>query len=154
MAIPHLELTGGGDTLSLDGIRQSGTGVQAQPGVSGLGLPKWQVQWFEGAGDGAVARGRRLLPRDIDIPLYILGTSNADLRSYISRLADILDDTCTLHVYDSAGTEWTTSCELVGGGDYVYGTDTKGLKDCRTVITLRSGDGLFHNGGTTAKFVV
>jgi hypothetical protein len=98
------------------------------------------VQWLEGAGDGATFRRRRVLTRDIDIPLEILARNRGHLQQLLSRLALALAGGCTLTLQDDDGTRWTTAVERVGGGDYIYGEDTVGDREFQTVISFRAGD--------------
>lgn len=150
MANARMEISSETDTLSLDGIRQTGFGVQAQPGVTGLGLPARRVQWLESAGDGALYRGHRNLPRDVDIPLEIHGADYDDLLTYWNRLANILAGPCTLTFIDNNGDEWTLApCVLVGGGQWAFGLDHLGDNDLRTVITLRSSDPFWQSSSGT-----
>lgn len=140
----HLELVSGSEVLRLDGVALNGRGVQAIAGATGLGLPPKQVSWIEGAGDGAVAHGRRTLARDIDLPLYILGDSRADLKQWTAKLARMLAAQCVLRFVDPDGT-WATAVEHVGGGDYAYGSDTAGDRELSMAITLRAGDPYFSS---------
>lgn len=136
----RLVLSSATDTLALDSVEKNGSGVQVQPSVMGLGLPPKQIQWLEGAGDGAKARGRRTLSRTIDMRVYILGTSHADLVSWCARLARMLAGPAVLTFYDNDNVAWQLNVEHVGGGDWTYGVDTNGGKDLDTVITLKAGD--------------
>ncbi|WP_405056961.1 phage tail family protein [Kribbella sp. NBC_01505] len=115
-------------------------GVQALAGVTGLGLPSLATQWLEGAGDGARFRGRRVLPRDIDLPLYFDGKDRDGLKALMSRLATILAGQCELRIVEDDDTYWYVTVHRVGGGSFVYGADTIGERDLLTVITLRAGD--------------
>ncbi len=127
-------------------------GAQALTGVTGLGLPPISVQWIEGAGDGAKARGRRVLPRDIDLPLYFDGKDRAGLQALVSRLAIMVAGECELRLVEEDGTYWFCNVERVGGGGYVYGSDTIGERDLMMVITFRAGDPFWtssRNGGLT-----
>ncbi|WP_263729955.1 phage tail family protein [Cellulomonas sp. SG140] len=126
------------DSLDLDYVLKYGRGVQVLSGVTGLGLPPVEVRWLEGAGDGATFRGRRVLPRDIDLPLLILGRDRKDLRSLWSRLALMLDGKCKLRMIEDDGSSWWCNVYRVGGGTYTYGADTDGEREIRTVITLRA----------------
>lgn len=135
-----LLLENGRDTLNLNEVAEVGTGVQATAGVSGLGLPPVSVRWLEGAGDGAVYRGRRVLARDIDIPLDIVGRDRNHFKQLTVRLAKMLAGPCTLRILEDDDTDWHTEVVRVGGGEYLYGADTTGNKDLQTVITLRAGD--------------
>lgn len=136
----RLQLESATDILDLDAVFRNGKGVQARSGATGLGLPPKQVQWLAGAGDGAKARGRRVLPRDMDLPLFVTGDNRDELKSWLSRLAMVLAGTATLRFVEDDGSSWFTTVEHVGGGNYVYGVDTVGERDFFTVITLRSGD--------------
>jgi hypothetical protein len=138
--MPHLELVSGNDLIRLDEQEREGLGFQAHTGVTGLGLPNVSVQWLEGAGDGAVYRGSRTLPRDIDIPMSLLARDREHLKAMTSRLAVALSRECTLLMYEDDGTSWFSRVHRVGGGSYVYGADTKGERELATVVTLRAGD--------------
>lgn len=151
----RLELESPYDTLSLNGVQESGSGVQARTGITGLGLPQKSVQWLEGAGDGAIARGWRVQARDIDLPLEVVGADRDELKYWLARLASILgtnhdhvvhEGVLTLNFYDFDDTKWSTNVEHVGGGDYNYGDDTDGLYTCSLVITLRAGNPYFSDG--------
>ncbi|WJN63429.1 Dit-like tail protein [Streptomyces phage phiScoe56] len=146
------------DSLSLNGIEDTGTGVQATTGVTGLGLPPVSVQWLEGAGDGAMYRRTRVLARDIDVPLDIVAKNRDDLKKTLSRLARLLSGPCTLRLVEDDGSSWSTDVVRVGGGEYVYGENTTGNKDVQTVVTFRAGDPYWTSsvqttqqiGGTTS----
>ncbi|MGW3323878.1 phage tail family protein [Streptomyces virginiae] len=135
-----LLLENGRDTLNLNEVAEVGTGVQARTGASGLGLPPVAARWLEGAGDGAKYRGRRVLARDIDIPLDIVGRDRNHFKRLTSRLAQMLAGPCTLRMLEDDDTDWHTEVVRTGGGDYLYGVDTTGNKDLQTVITFRAGD--------------
>lgn len=135
-----LALESADDTLDLDYVLKYGRGIQVLSGVTGFGLPPVQVRWLEGAGDGAVYRGRRVLPRDIDLPLLVLGRDRSDLTELWSRLARALDGKCKLRLIEDDGTSWYCEVYRVGGGQYAYGVDTDGETEIRTVITVRAGN--------------
>jgi hypothetical protein len=142
-----------GDVLNLDEVLHTGFGVQALTGITGLGLPPASVQWLEGAGDGAIYRGRRIRPRDIDLPLLIQARDREHLKELLSRLAVMLAGPCTLRLVEDDGTDWSTTVVRVGGGDFVYGADTVGTTDLRTVITLRAGDPFWTYSRSTRKVI-
>lgn len=159
-----LRLEGTRDVLDLNSVFETGAGVQALSGVTGLGLPPVAVQWQEAAGDGAVARGQRVLPRDIDLPLDIVGRDEDHLKALIGTLAQMFADECTLVAIDEqTGEEWYTKVRRVGGGDYVLGKDRTSTPDVQLVVTLRAGDPYFTStspvqflvgdGGTTDPYV-
>ncbi|WP_327068720.1 phage tail family protein [Kitasatospora sp. NBC_01302] len=126
------------DILNLNEVQEKGTGFQALTGMTGAGLPPVSVQWLEGAGDGSVYRGRRVLSRDIDLPLDIVGRDRAHLADLLSRLARVLAEPCTLALVNEDGSRWTTEVVRTGGGDVTYGQSTTGERDLQTVLTLRA----------------
>ncbi len=141
------------DVLNLDDVLHTGVGVQALTGITGLGLPQVSVQWLEGAGDGAVYRGRRVRPRDIDLPLLIQARGREHLKELLTRLAVMLAEPCTLRLVEDDGTDWSTIVVRVGGGDFVYGTDTIGTTELQTVVTLRAGDPFWTYSRSTRKVI-
>lgn len=152
-----LELSSSSDRLDLNGFETDGLGFQALAGATGLGLPQLAVQWLEGAGDGAAYRGRRVLPRDMDIPLDIVGRDRVHLSELVTRLARVLADESglTLTYIDNEGVRWSTAVAWVGGGEMDAGA---GSRDVQTVITLRAPSPYFLSespqtvtiGGATA----
>ncbi|WP_438470791.1 phage tail family protein [Streptomyces asiaticus] len=151
--MPKLLLASETDTLNLNEIDDKGLGYQAKTGVTGFGLPPVSVQWLEGAGDGATFRGRRILTRDIDIPLEILARDRRHLKQLTSRLALALAGKCTLTLLDDDGTRWTTDVYRTGGGEYSYGADTIGEREFQTVITLRSPDPFWTSAESQIRYV-
>ncbi|MFI2673994.1 phage distal tail protein [Streptomyces albidoflavus] len=135
-----LRLESESDILDLNEVAETGVGYQALAGITGLGLPDLSVQWAEGAGDGAVYRSRRVLARDIDLPLDVVGRTPAHLARLLSRLARTLAaKALTLVLVDAEGAEWSTRVHLVGGGR----VDPPPGADVQTVITLRAPDPYF-----------
>ena len=151
--MPKLLLASDSDTLDLNEIDDKGLGYQAKSGVTGFGLPPVSVQWLEGAGDGAVFRRRRVLTRDIDIPLEILARDRAHLQELTSRLALALAGRCTLTLLDDDGTRWTTDVYRTGGGEYSYGADTIGTREFQTVITFRSPDPYWTSSEAQNRYI-
>jgi hypothetical protein len=133
-------------TFNLDDVLMTGKGVQALSGATGLGLPPVSAQWLESAGDGSVFRGKRVLSRDIDLPLHFKADDRDELIEMVGKLARMLDGACTLRVVNDDGTSWWTEVHRVGGGDYIYGEDTIGEDDLSLVITLRSGSPYWKSG--------
>lgn len=86
MTTRTITLTGAGRTVQL----VSATGVRAQKGLSGTGLPEVQVQWLEGAGDGALYRGARVMPRELDIPVTVEAATEDALLVALEDLEVIL----------------------------------------------------------------
>ncbi|MFY1688182.1 phage distal tail protein [Plantactinospora sp. WMMB782] len=141
------------DSIALNGVARNGHGVEALTGVTGLGLPPVSTQWLTGAGDGALYRGRRVQPRDIDIKLYFFLPDREALEAELARMAAMLDGPCALDVVSDGGQYWTTEVVRVGGGDFVYGKDTIGENELTTVVTLRAGDPYFTSSITETQAV-
>ncbi|MEU2854136.1 phage distal tail protein [Streptomyces syringium] len=137
------------DSLDLNGVQTYGAGFQATAGLTGLGLPAVNVQWLEGAGDGARHRGQRILPRDIDMPLDIVGWDRRHLTELVSRLARALAGECSLVLVDAEGVRWTTPVYRVGGGE----VSLEGGTDIQTVITFRAPDPYFTASAVSTQQV-
>ncbi|MFF3015817.1 phage distal tail protein [Streptomyces sp. NPDC057939] len=151
--MPKLLLSSGADTLDLDEIATKGLGYQAKAGTTGFGLPAVNIQWLEGAGDGATYRRRRVLARDIDIPIEILARNRNDLSARISRLALALAGRCTLTVLNDDGTSWFTDVYRSGGGEYTYGVETIGEREFETVVSFRAPDPYWTSSVAEARTI-
>ena len=128
-------------SIDLNELLMHKEGTQALSGLTGTGLPPVQVQWLEGAGDGAKFRGRRVLARPIDLPLYTASTSRRKLKALARELSIALGDECRLRLRDSEEEfDWIANVVRTGGGDFVYGEDTTGEYDLSLVVTLQAGN--------------
>lgn len=131
---------------NLNSQHEFGNGWQAHAGVTGMGLPPVQGQWLEGAGDGAVHRGTRVLTRDLDIPMsYLAPPGSDDFRrdktiQEFARMSRMLAGEMKLTAVDDRGVSWYLIVHRVGGGNYVYGHDTTGEGELEMVVTFRAGD--------------
>ncbi|MFE3578129.1 phage tail family protein [Streptomyces vinaceus] len=141
------------DILNLNEVQEKGTGLQALTGMTGVGLPPVSVQWLEGAGDGSVYRGKRVLSREIDLPLDIVGRDREHLAELLSRLTLVLAEPCTLALVNDDGSRWTTEVVRTGGGDVTYGQGTTGERDLQTVVTLRASDPYFTSSEASSQVI-
>ncbi|WP_018536381.1 phage tail domain-containing protein [Streptomyces sp. MspMP-M5] len=130
-------------------MARQGSGFQATAGMTGLGLPSVSAQWLESAGDGSRFRGQRVLSRDLDVPLDIVGRDREHLRTLISRLARAVAGECTLVLLDDEGVRWSTSVYRTGGGDIELSSGN----DLQTVLSFRAPDPYF-TASTVATQVV
>lgn len=131
---------GASSTLDLNALLDNDEGAQALPGLTGAGLPPVDVQWLEGAGNGAIFRGQRVLPRDLDIPIHIEAADRDSLRTQVREFSKALAGEVTIRLIDDNETDsWYVKAHRTGGGDFVYGTDTEGITFVKTVVTLRAG---------------
>lgn len=124
--------------INLNALLDEGEGAQALAGLSGLGLPPTDVQWVVAGGEGARYLGRRDKQRDIDLPLYLYSHTRSGLKEQLRTLGDVLSGPCVLRLIDSDGIDYEMVVHHVGGGDYIYGRDTRGNHDVSLTITLRS----------------
>lgn len=117
-------------------------GASALAGITGLGIPAVAGSWFEGAGDGAVWRGSRVLARDLDVPILLDGGSADQVQALLSRVATILSPKTGLArltlVRD--GERWFADVARVSGGDWSSGTTSDGERWVATLLSLRAGD--------------
>ena len=149
-----LKLESATDSFDLESVRNTGSGVQVLSGVTGLGLPPIDGHWKEGAGNGSTFRGRRVLAREIDLPLLVQGTNRADLVSLMSRLTIMLSGAMTLRLTGEATeSDWTLPVYRIGGGSYNYGQDTNGEREVSFVVTLRAGDPFFTSAQAVTKVI-
>jgi hypothetical protein len=100
--------------------------------VSGLALPPINVNISEGAGDGGRFQSSRRLPREIDLPIYVLGTDRLDVETKLRRLAKLLSDrtgnpTKIQVIYEDTVLETTETFTVegyyTGGFDISYGSN-------------------------------
>lgn len=135
-----LSLENDSKSIDLNELTAHEEGVQAVAGLTGLGLPSLTVQWVDGAGDGSSFRGQRVMPRDIDLPLEYRTKSRAALKAKARDLALMLAGPCRLRIHDNEETfDWIAEVRRVGGGDFIYGTETDGQSFLSVVLTLRAG---------------
>ena len=154
---PRLSLEGGGLTISLDDYLDRSVlgGLTATEGLAGFGLPDVEVQWFEGAGDGATYRGSRQQPREIPLPLLISGPDRLAVRDRLSALATALaTPPATLRFTEPDGTSWKTSVVRIKGGDFTWGKDTDGETFVKIPdLVLRAGDPFWTRESATVQIV-
>ena len=149
---PYLEIRSAGGNLPLNAISETGVGWEAQAGITGLGLPPVDVQFDSGAGDGATYRGRRLLQRDLDVPLKALAPNRATLKAQTATLGTVLASPLTLHWWESASESWVTKAHYISGGDYTYGNDTDGNTFCFTTITVKTENAYWESGQAAVSY--
>ncbi|OII68327.1 phage tail protein [Streptomyces sp. CC77] len=127
----------------------TGFGYQATAGATGFGLPAVSAQWLEGAGDGSRFRGQRVLSRDLDMPLDIVGRDRAHLSALISRLARAVAQECSLVLVDDEGVRWSTPVYRTGGGEI----ELVGTSDVQTVLSFRAPDPYFTASAVSTQRV-
>ena len=131
------------------------SGVRARANVRGTGLPPVNLQWFEGAGDGARPRGARVLTRVLDMPVKIVGETRDVVEQRIGLLAQIIAPTVgdvTL-TFDVEGVEWYLLARRSGGGDFTWGEDTDGKTFVMTTITFEAGNPYWERVNQESKTI-
>ena len=112
-----------GDTIVL-GTTSSEEDYILGKSVAGFGLTSLSVNISEGAGDGGKYLSTRRLTRQIDLPIYTIGTDPADVETKLRRLGRLLSDrsgaTRIVATYPDL-TEFYIDGYLVSGGDVTYG---------------------------------
>jgi hypothetical protein len=118
-------------------------------GVSGFGIPATSIRISESAGDGGVWRHTKRLPREVDLPITIFGTSRVDVESKLRRIGRILQDgegAPKLRATYLDGSSLFLSLHYVGGGETVIDSSTAGVTFCRWVISLRAPNPFWLSG--------
>ncbi len=101
--------------------------------VSGLALPPINVNITEGAGDGGKYQSSRRLPRELDLPIWVLGTSRNDVETKLRRLGKLVSDrkgaTKIQAIIEDTEAETTETFTLegyyIGGFDIAYNDANK-----------------------------
>ena len=142
MSTLRIWLTGiNGDVLELG--EYSGTYRRLQ-GARGFGIPPTQLDLVEGAGDGARFRFSRKGPRDLDLPLLIVGNSRAEVHAAQRRLSNVLRDRpgqapAKLSFIAGSGAEYTIDVHYVAGAETQIG-ESGSETHTRWLLTLRCPD--------------
>jgi phage-related protein len=94
--------------------------------VSGLALPPVSIRLDEGVSDGGYYVSSRRLPRDIDIPITIIGEDRDDVEDKFRRLAKLLSDrtgATRISVTYPDSSEWYIDGYYMSGGNVTYGNN-------------------------------
>jgi hypothetical protein len=140
-----LTLSSAIDTIDLYTWAHNGPltpGVQATGGAKGFGWTAQTNRWFEGAGHGATYRGTRILPRDMEIPLWIQERDRDKLNDLLGRLSLMFNPRYApvRLTYGLPGNElWYTDVVREAGGDYTRRVESDNTKWLKSVINLRAG---------------
>jgi hypothetical protein len=109
-------------------------------GLTGFGMNDLNVRIDESAGDGGRFISSRTITRTIDMPIYILGSSRADVETKYRTLSKILDNkkgAVTIKATYPDTSQWVIEGFRMGGGDVTYGNDS-GITYLYTVIEIRA----------------
>lgn len=101
--------------------------------VSGLALPPVNVNITEGAGDGGRYQSSRRLPRELDLPIWVLGSSRNDVETKLRRLGKLVSDRkgatkiqATIEdTVNMTSETFTLEGYYIGGFDIAYNNATK-----------------------------
>lgn len=117
---PIITLSGGGDSVTLDGV---GRGYTLKPGSTGLGLAPVEITATDLAAGGAVVRHRRRTVREIFLPFDVhLGTGASeygDLEAQRRRLEQICAGEVSIQVQGASSARTAVGYLTSGlGGDF------------------------------------
>ncbi|ANC31426.1 phage tail domain-containing protein [Isoptericola dokdonensis] len=135
-----LQLAGATDAITLTEYVPGGGDAFIARGFEGAGFPDIETHWFDAAGEGAVFRGARPLPRDFKLPLRVVGENREQVAETLSRIALLLDPRMappSLRVVEPTGDAWSTQVVRTGKADWAWGTDTNGRTYVKTTVPLR-----------------
>jgi len=124
-----------GDTITFDNDN-----FVLEPGISGFGIPPTSVRIDDSVRDGGLWRYTRRLPRNIDLPIIVLGTDSADVETKLRRLARLTQDTLgptTLTAIKGSG-NLTLEMHYVGGAELTYGGDAGGPIWARAMYSFQA----------------
>lgn len=108
-------------------------------GVGGFGIPATAVRIDDSSGDGGVWRHTKKGVRDLDLPIAILGTSEADVQTKLRRLSRLLQTTNgpTKIVANYHDSSLFLEAHYVGGAETQFGSDANGFF-CRWVLQMQA----------------
>ena len=113
-----MTLTGtNADTISFDDDN-----YVVEIGTRGFGIPSPILRIDPSASNGGTYRFSKRDVREIDLPIAILGTSQAETEAKLRRLSNILRDKAVLSVTYENGEVWTLDVYLAGGGQTTFGS--------------------------------
>lgn len=122
-------------------------GFEALAGIKGFGMTDQTNRWFEGAGNGALYRSSRVLPRILEIPLWAAEEDREALNNLLSRLSRMLHPrdprlpAVRLTFGLPGGQTWYLGVVRESGGDYVRGgTDSDNNTWFKSSLTLKAGN--------------
>jgi phage-related protein len=109
-------------------------------GVTGFGIPSTSVRIDESAGDGGTWRHTKKGIRELDLPIAILGDTEADVQEKLRRLSRLLQTTNgpTKIVADYGdGTSVFIEAHYVGGAETQFGSDATRYF-CKWVLQMQA----------------
>ncbi len=123
--------------------------VGIQPGRSGAFMaPVRMTEDTVPFRHGAHVRYVQFAPRDIDLPLYVSGASEGELRSRLRSLIakfNPLDDSGRLRITRPDGTRREIFCRYSRGMELVEDNARYGVRHAKAVVTFRCHDPLWYD---------
>jgi hypothetical protein len=117
--------------------------------ATGFGIPDLSNQFFEGASDGSVFRGQRVLSREITLPIYIQAKDRDSLLEQMKKLELTLAKSAapqTLIIGDvRSGKNKRIDVVLGSFTDYKFGSDTNSNTYLKCVLTLLAPNPYFES---------
>jgi len=124
-----------GDLIEFDGVN-----YVLEPGMIGFGVPPVSVRIDPSARDGGLFRHSRREPRNVDLPVVVLGADWRDVEAKARRLGRILQDTSgptELINYRNSG-NLTLKLHYVAGAEGQYGEEQGGKLYLRWLVSFQA----------------
>lgn len=124
-----------GDTITFDN-----EDFVLEPGLTGFGIPPTSVRIDDSVRGGGLWRYTKRLPRNIDLPIIVLGSDEEDVEDKLRRLARLTQDTLgptTLTAIRSGG-NLSLQMHYVGGAELTYGGDAGGPIWARAIYSFQA----------------
>lgn len=111
-----LTLIGTSDSITIDDDTYTVT-----TGLRGFGIPSPVLRIDPSASNGGTFRFAKRDIRELDVPMVIRGTDEAETQTHLRRLANILRDKVTLQATLDDGSKWYLETYYAGGGETTFG---------------------------------
>lgn len=125
-----------GDTILLDGSED----YHVEIGLAGFGIPTTDVRIDPSAGDGGIWKHTKRGIREVDLPITIIGSSEADVQAKLRRLSRLMQTTLgpTKLVADYGdGETLFLEVHYTGGAETQFGSEAT-IFFCKWVLALQA----------------
>lgn len=132
----NFKLTGAnGDTITFDRDNYI-----LNPELLGMGIPATAVRIDESARFGGVHRFTRRAVRNVDLPITVVGTDEADVETKLRRLAKLTQDTSGATVLTAIrdSGDLTLDVHYTGGAELAYGGKKGGKQFARLLLSFQA----------------
>lgn len=147
----NFKLTGAnGDTITFDRDNYI-----LNPDLLGMGIPATAVRIDESARFGGVHRFTRRAVRNVDLPITVVGTDEADVETKLRRLAKLTQDTSGATVLTAIrdSGDLTLDVHYTGGAELAYGGKKGGKQFARLLLSFQAPNPYWESA-TTETFTI